>query len=970
MLKLCNIVKDYKMADYTVHALKGISLNFRKSEFVAVLGPSGCGKTTMLNIIGGLDRYSDGDLMIEGKSTKEYTSRDWDKYRNRTIGFIFQSYNLIPHLNVLQNVELALTISGVSSSKKRELATDALIRVGLGDELKKKPSQMSGGQMQRVAIARAIVNNPDIILADEPTGALDSETSEQIMDLLQEISDDRLVIMVTHNPELASRYATRTVSLKDGLIVSDTNPYDGLPTVLEQVKPIDDDGDKASDSVPKKQKSKQNRKKKKKEEIVEEVPVEIETKTNTDNDTDEKFIAQITPEKPEQLTRFRHRPKKVRQHSSMNFFTALSLSARNLWTKKMRTSLTAFAGSIGIIGIALVLSLSNGFTLYMNDLERSTLSIMPVTVASVGIKVDVNDMMNETMSGGDSEGAFPDVDYVIPYEPERTMGGVSVSANIITDEYVDYVKAMDKSLLSSVQYIHSMRINVIGKNASGQAVRLNNRYTGWQELLWDDFMKAQYDVLAGGYPGSSEADSIQSTYDADSATYDADGKKARQVLLVVNSFNMIETDILESMGFDVGAFFDPDTNTYNPMPFDTFIGKQFKVVHNDDYYTTADVDGKTYYVPKNDYQSAWDSDKSETLTIVGILRIKENVMYPFMQQGIAYTENLTALALANAADSEVARAQIADKDTNLLTGSSFNSDMSGVVSLFSSYGMSESVLVSTLKQGLESYLGESSSIVQQIQECTRVNEITQVLENNGVSIGALKIVMSSLISSKLAQEGIDISADVILELLNSAYQTALQEIGASDRPTAIYIYPASFDAKNEVLRYLDAWNDGKSSTETVEYTDLASTISEVVSLVVKLVSYVLIAFAAISLVVSSIMIAIITYISVLERTVEIGVLRSIGARKIDVANVFNAETTIIGAISGVLGVLIAYLITIPLNYWLSTLAAQAPSNLAQLNPIHGILLVVLAIVLNLIAGFIPAIMASKKDPVIALRSGN
>lgn len=966
MLKLCNIVKDYKMADYTVHALKGVSLNFRKSEFVAVLGHSGCGKTTMLNIIGGLDRYTDGDLLIEGKSTKEYTSRDWDKYRNRTIGFIFQSYNLIPHLNVLQNVELALTISGVSASKKRALAIDALTRVGLESELKKKPSQMSGGQMQRVAIARAIVNNPEIILADEPTGALDSETSEQIMDLLQEISDDRLVIMVTHNPELASRYATRTISLKDGLIVDDTNPYDGLPTVLEQVKPITDDSDRASDSIEK-HKSRQNRKKKKNkaEEIVE--PIEPAEENEAQ---EEKFVAQITPEKPELLTKFRHKPKEKRQHSSMNFFTALSLSARNLWTKKMRTGLTAFAGSIGIIGIALVLSLSNGFGIYMDDLERSTLSIMPVTVSGVGIQIDVNEAMNDMTGNDDESAAFPDVDYVTPYEPERTMSGVKVSANIITDDYVDYVKSIDKSLLSSVQYVHSMNINVMGKNTQGKVVKIKNTALNWQELLWDDFMKSQYDVLAGGYPGSDEANAVQVAYDSAAGTYDQSGKKARQVLLVVNSYNMVKTDILEAMGYDVNSFFDPETNTYRPMSFDEFLGKQFKVVHNDDYYASYDADGQTLFRLANDYESAWESDKSETLTVVGILRIKENVMYPFLQQGIAYTEDLSALALANAAESEIAVAQIANKDINLRTGGSFSSDMSAIVSLFSSYGLTESTLVSAVKQSIGSVIGEDSKLMKQIEDCTRINEITAAIEDNGFSIGDMKPLLARMISSRLQQEGIDISSKVILELLNSAYQTALQEIGASDRPTAIYIYPASFDAKDKVLNYLDAWNEGKTSTETVSYTDLASTISEVVSLVVDLVSYVLIAFAAISLVVSSIMIAIITYISVLERTVEIGVLRSIGARKIDVSNVFNAETTIVGAISGVLGVVLAYLITFPINYVISSLVPEAPAHLAQLNPVHGVLLVVLSIVLNLIAGFIPAIIASKKDPVIALRSGN
>lgn len=977
MLKLCNITKDYPMADTTVHALRGVSVNFRKSEFVAVLGPSGCGKTTMLNIIGGLDRYTEGDLVIEDRSTKEYSSRDWDKYRNRTVGFVFQSYNLIPHLNVLQNVELALTISGVSRSKKKKLATDALIRVGLGEQLKKKPSQMSGGQMQRVAIARALVNNPEIILADEPTGALDSVTSEQIMDLLQEISDDRLVIMVTHNPELASRYATRTVSLKDGEIVSDTKPYDGLPTVLTVVKPISDQNALASDAkkVIEREKRRAARLAKLKYLIPSsDSPTEQEQAVATEEQNDrstaaeEKFVATISPEAPEKLTHYSKQPKKKRQRSSMSLLTAVSLSGRNLWTKKARTGLTAFAGSIGIIGIALVLSLSNGFKLYMNDLERSTLSIMPITISSIGITLDVNQAMELPTDG---EGQFPDTDFVVPYKPDQAINGLDVSANIITDEYVDYIREMDKSLLSSVQYLHSMNINVLGKNYEGIVKKLNNKNSNWQELLWDDFMKSQYDVLAGGYPGSAEAQEVQSRYDDNSATYTTDtDRKARQIVLVISSYNTIETSILETLGYDVNGMFDPNTNEYKPLYFNELLGKQLKVEHNDDYYSLDEETGM--YKANHNYTQAWESDKSTSLTIVGIMRIKPNVLFPFLSQGLAYTEALTELALTEAAESEIAKAQIANTDYNVITGTSFSSDMSSLIGLFSSYGLTESTIVTVMKQALNSTFTQESQkpLVDQINACERINDITRVLEDNGINVGALKSLIAIAVSAKLNSElGADISYTVILEMLNSAYQTQLQTLGASDRPTAIYIYPASFDAKSQVLSYLDAWNVGKTSTETITYTDLASSVAEIVSLVVNLVTYVLIAFAAISLIVSSVMIAIITYISVLERTVEIGVLRSIGARKIDIANVFNAETMIIGLVSGVIGVLFAWIIDFPLNIWIANIVPQAPAQLAILNPLHALLLIALAVVLNIFAGFIPAIIASKKDPVIALRSG-
>ncbi|MCQ2602474.1 MAG: ABC transporter ATP-binding protein/permease [Clostridia bacterium] len=955
MLKLNNIVKDYEMPGITVHALKGVSLNFRKSEFVAILGPSGCGKTTLLNIIGGLDRYTDGDLVIKDRSTKEYQSRDWDKYRNQTIGFIFQSYNLIPHLNVLQNVELALTISGAPHSKKRSTAKEALTKVGLLEHIKKKPTQMSGGQMQRVAIARAIVNNPEIILADEPTGALDSATSEQIMDLLQEISVDRLVIMVTHNPELAERYATRIIKLKDGELVSDSNPYDGLPTVLSPVKPIENEEDFAKDAItaskkrkPKKaQRPKKSTKKQAVEEIKEEGTVE-----KTEEQTDEKFVAQITPEHPEQLTKIKKKPKEQKVKSSMNIFTALSLSARNLWTKKARTALTAFAGSIGIIGIALVLSLSNGFSVFMNDLETSTLSTMPVTVTNVGIKVNVNE-------------ALPDTPIITPYEPDQSMQGVKVSANIITDEYVDYVKGIDKSLLSSVQYQHSMSMTIMAKTATGGYRYTGRSSIGWQELLWDDFMKSQYDVLAGGYPGSEEARTVLETYDDKYSTYPESEIKAHEAVLVITKYNTLKVDIMDALGYNLNAYYDPTTNTYVGISFDEFLGKQLKIEHNDDLYEYNPENGlyKTKSSAAN-LENAWNSDLSESVVITGIMRVKQDVLYPFLNQGIAYTEDLTTLALANAAESEIAIAQIANKDKNLLNGASFTNDMSGLVSIFSTYGFSEAQLVTLIKDALKSYYADNEYIKAQLEECNRVNDVISVLNKNGIPTAVIKAGVALMAETQL---GID--SEVVMELLNSAYQSQLQNIGASDRPSAIYIYPASFDAKKVILDYLDEWNEDKAATETIMYTDLASTVAEIVEKVVDIVSYVLIAFAAISLVVSSIMIAIITYISVLERTVEIGVLRSIGARKLDVANVFNAETSIVGFISGLLGVAVAWILDFPINMLLCKFVEQAPPNLAQLNPLHALLLVALSIVLNIIAGFIPSIIASKKDPVIALRSG-
>ncbi len=991
MLKLVEITKDYPVAGSVVHALKGISVNFRKSEFVSVLGPSGCGKTTLLNILGGLDRYTEGDLVIGDRSTRDFRSRDWDAYRNHSVGFVFQSYNLIPHLTILQNVELALTISGMSRKKKRALASDALLRVGLGGMLKKKPNQLSGGQMQRVAIARAIVNNPEIILADEPTGALDSTTSVQIMDLLQEISDDKLVVMVTHNPELAVRYSTRIIELCDGEMVADSNPYDGLPTMLPPVSaaetrsPLEEyieqaeHADAQNAETPSEAADEPVRGKKGKKgkpaplPVAEEAPAEECTTADITSDAEgseneeksgksEKFVAVVSPEHPQKVKKRSGQPKEKKQRSSMSLFTAVALSARNLITKKARTFLTAFAGSIGIIGIALVLSLSNGFSLYMDDMEQNIIASMPVTIASTGIKIDVN----EAMQMPSTEGQFPEGDFVTPYEPDSGLQGVEISANIITEEYVDYVRELDETLVSAVQYKHSASMRLVGCTKSdNRADFVNTGTINWQELLWDDFITSQYDVLYGCYPGTQEAAAYLSEHDSAAATYtdgeNYDGTKARQAVLVVSSYNTIDINILKELGFTPSHI---TYNTYENVDFADIVGTQFEVVGLDNRYKAGDPDedGKVLY-SERDAADMVGKDGNITVTVVGILRIKQGVMMPFLSSGIAYTEDLTNLYLELAGASAVGQAQIQNKDYNILTGDDFTEDVSPIVNMALAYGMDEATLINFVRPLLLKNVSREDLKEQLNSAMTFSDLIHTYIDGMGVSFSAVRALFVLALSAKL-----DMDPEVLNALLDSAYTNALQKLGASDLPSAIYIYPNNFADKDKVLEYLDAWNEGKSSTEQVHYTDLAGTFSEVMTRVVGIVSYILIAFSAISLIVSSVMIGIITYVSVLERTTEIGVLRSLGARKLDVANLFNAETGIIGTISGSLGVLLAWLIDFPLNAWIGSLSPEFPQHFAVLNPVHAVILIALSIGLTVLSGLLPAMLAARKDPVKALRA--
>lgn len=765
MLQLKNIKKSYKVADFTQVALNDVSLKFRKSEFVAILGQSGSGKTTLLNIIGGLDHYDSGDLIINDKSTKKFKDTDWDAYRNNCIGFIFQSYNLISHISILANVELGMTLSGVSKKERRQKAIEVLKKVGLEDHINKKPNQLSGGQMQRVAIARALVNNPDVILADEPTGALDSKTSVQIMELIKEIAKDKLVIMVTHNSELAHTYANRIIELKDGNIISDTNKLD-------------------------KQK------------------------------VDKKYNIKKT---------------------AMNFLTALSLSFNNIKTKKGRTILTAFASSIGIIGISIILSLSNGFDMQINKFEKDTLSSFPITISRQATEMTAEDMMTLTPDKTDS---YPDTNVIYPYD---TASSLLIHKNVFTEEYLKYIDEINEDDVVGISYLRTMGLNMLVKNNDKiEYINNLNMISLPKQLKQNEqsFLESAYDLLDGSYP-----------------------KDKTEIVIAVNEKNRLEKSVLEALGIDVNK---------EEIQFDELIGKEIKVILNDDFY----INTNNYFIPNMDYEKIYD--KGITLKIVGIVRGKEDNMLPqivsamSMSQGagnILYSNELAEYIINENANSKIVLKQ-QEEDYNILTGEKFTE--------------------------------------------------------------------------------------------NATKDDTLAYLGAKDIPLLINIYPVDFKAKENILNYLNEYNKDKPDEEKIIYTDLADTFSTLSSNIMDAISWVLIAFSGISLIVSSIMIGIITYISVLERTKEIGILRSLGARKKDVSRVFNAETFIIGLTSGVIGIVVARLLLFPINSLLKDLTDL--NNVAVMNPLHVLILITVAIILTLIGGLIPAVIASRKNPVEALRT--
>ena len=768
MLELKHIKKSYKIGDFEQQALRDIQLNFQKNEFVAILGPSGSGKTTLLNIIGGLDRYDSGDLIINQKSTKDFKDRDWDAYRNNCIGFIFQSYNLIHHMDILNNVEMGMTLSGVSSKERRKKAIEVLTRVGLKDHIHKKPNQLSGGQMQRVAIARALANDPDIILADEPTGALDSKTSVQIMDLIQEIAKDKLVIMVTHNSELAHTYANRVIEMKDGKVISDT----------------------------------------------------------------EKEIDNSANEETYQIRK-----------TSMNFLTALHLSLNNIRTKKGRTILTAFASSIGIIGIALILSLSNGFDRQIDIFEQNTLSSLPIIISKQSMDLNEETMSQLEEDFSSSETDYPDIDYVIPVQ---TMKDEYTHTNAITDDYVTYIENMDSQSVAGISYTYAVGLNLLQK-IDGKVKLLDTQNLSIQSLPHtlsdgvESVVDMHYDVLAGRI--ATEKD---------------------EIVLVVDSKNQVSEDILNALGIQ----------SEENISFDTLLNSTIKLAYNDDYY----VNYGNYYLPSSDLESVYNNPNNLTLKVVGILRLKSDFPSYAGSSGIFYTNDL----------------------------------------------------------------------------------LNDVLEKNSTSkvVEAQKKANYSVLSGEMI--------DTSTEEGKNAQENLLAYLGNKSVPYVINIYPKDFDTKDQITNYLDQYNEGKEDEDRIVYIDQASLMSSLSSNIMDAITIVLVAFSSISLIVSSIMIGIIMYISVLERTKEIGILRSLGARKKDISRVFNAETFIIGLTSGLIGIFIAWLLLFPTNSLLYNLTDL--KRVAVMNPIHAVILIVISLALTLIGGFIPAKIASKKDPVIALRT--
>ena len=947
MLQLKNITKDYQTAGQTVHALRGVSLRFRANEFVSVLGASGCGKTTLLNIIGGLDHYTSGDLVICGKSTKNYKDKDWDVYRNHRIGFVFQSYNLIPHQTVLGNVELSLTIAGVSKAERRRRAIEALKKVGLEQELKKRPNQLSGGQMQRVAIARALVNNPEILLADEPTGALDTVTSVQIMDLIREIAGERLVIMVTHNPELAEEYSSRIVRLQDGLLISDSNPYEGEEelSIYEEEEPV---------QVKKSKKLKKAEKTEK-------------------------------PEKTKKVKNEKKAKKAKKERSSMSFGTSLGLSARNLATKKGRTFITSFAGSIGIISVCLVLALSTGFNGYIAKTEEDMLSSYPLEITETTFD------LTSVMSSMNSIQDMPDMSqigdkvYVNSFLTNIAQG--MTVTNDISPEYISYLQAMDKSLYTAIVYgtgmniSHTLFTEVELENDAGQTEKkamsisaLKNYYT--QKLSEQEAKYAKLAPLVeflgaiyGKMPGTTDVNAedygeyVLSQYElvGDKGHFPT---KSNEVALVVGRNNDITDLTLAQLGLiDEDSFMslfptkgengeeNEDFDTTQLIDFEEIFGQKFMLTFNDAVYTQAGSDGAYLF----DYtgsraQLGTDGQDGIELTISCVLRLKDGLNYGCLGTGgLYFTEQLISEYQAVNMQSQIVK-EIREQSKIL---EKINTEISKPNKLLQLQILSSQL--NALDPQAPSYESELKAIE---------DEIWRVLEIDRKYFKAAAETLTGYYISSADNNNIQLPG--LKNPLILLGDTALRAVGGDDTPNDISIYTDTFDAKEGLLAYLDAWNDTHEKNEQIRYTDTVGMMMSMVETILDAITYVLVAFTAISLVVSSVMIGIITYVSVVERTKEIGVLRSLGARKKDVKNLFNAETFIIGLQSGVFGVAITYLLCLIINAILNALTGIP--TLAVLPFTSALIMVCVSVGLTLISGLIPAQAAAKKDPVIALRT--
>ena len=985
MLEIRNIVKDYETGSETVHALKGVSIAFRESELVSILGQSGCGKTTLLNIIGGLDQYTSGDLIINGQSTKQYKSADWDIYRNHSVGFIFQSYNLIPHQSVLSNVELALTLSGVSKAERRRRAKEALEKVGLGNQLNKRPNQMSGGQMQRVAIARALVNDPDILLADEPTGALDSETSIQIMELVKEIAKDRLVIMVTHNPELAEKYSTRIVKLLDGQIVGDSDPFDPA-----------------------------------KEPAHSEVRKTVVTKG---------------------------------QKTSMSFLTALSLSKNNLMTKKGRTFLTSFAGSIGIIGIALILSLSNGVQEYINSVERSTLASFPVSIQHE--TVDYTSLMTSMMNVRDNaeENRDPDRIYTndISTEMMKTMLSEMQTNNLA--EFKEYLESDPDGISASIeeiQYSYDSNLYIYGHSADGDIMQINpstvmsammgqsmadnvsqmtstysslmgsssmSSYDAFRELLSTDMLKTEYEVLAGRLPEAYNEVVVLVT----------DRNELSDVMLY--TLGLRDQSELEGMMSSVmaGESFDLDTGDLS-FSYDDLMGMEFSMLTAPEFYQKND-DGTWTDMRSDSEFMEQAAENGLKLKVVGILKPDaDSLISSTNSGGIGYTHALTEYMIDKTNSSELVKAQKENPDVDVFTGIEFpkadeeeEQPMSQSEAMEMLTGMLTEEQRTKLNEGIMAALTEEqqaqiqsammgmvsdeqmNSIMMGVLTPEQLTQLQSGADVNSLLTDAQKAQMSAQIAASLtAEQNAELSAmmngmvdptkmytifmqvlttDQLRQLMDmtkepettdATYDGNLKLLGVAElsEPSSMKIYATDFESKEKITQLIEKYNDSKiaddNQADVINYTDYVGLMMSSVSDIINSISYILIAFVAISLIVSSIMIGIITYISVLERTKEIGILRAMGASKRDISNVFNAETLIVGFSAGVIGIAVTLLLNIPINIIIENITGIA--NVALLPWQGGVILVVISMLLTLIAGLVPAGVAAKKDPVEALRT--
>ncbi len=1004
MLELKNIKKDYPAGNETVHALKGIDLAFRESEFVSVLGPSGCGKTTMLNIIGGLDGYTEGDLFINGKSTKDFVDRDWDAYRNHSVGFVFQNYNLIPHQSVLQNVELALTLSGVGKIERRNRAKKALQDVGLGDQINKKPSEMSGGQMQRVAIARALVNNPDIILADEPTGALDTETSVQVMDILKEISKDRLVIMVTHNPELAEKYSTRIIRMLDGVIIGDSMP-------LSQ------------------------------EEI-----------------TAEKGKEEIKAES-----------KKLIKKPSMKLTTSFSLSLKNLFTKKGRTILTSFAGSIGIIGIALIFAVSQGMTTYINVLQEDTLSSYPLTLEAQHI--DVGTLMQTFMGQATSQKEHEkDAVYQkgMLYDMINSLNTMEANENDLKSfkKYIESERKKEdsatglKDALSGVQYTYDMDMLIYTESVDGTIIQSDTQAL-MQELLIEYFgmdmssmfnMGGEYGMLSSSMTSMSPIGSssilwqemlsgddgklisplLEKQYDV---IYGSWPNKYNEIVLVVDENNEIDDMTLYALGLksksEIDALADAVFNkTEIEMPTQKWTYKEicdmeFRTVFASDCYTFDPSTG--VYTDLRDTQAGakYLYDNGTKLKVTGIIRPNEDAVSTMLSGTIGYTSELTKYVIKNSKDSAAVNAQLEDKTKDIFTGLPFHENTGSMtdeqkVQEFNRYiatldergkadaylkimsipsqeqldsivsqtmnNISRTDIETAMTQALTQQMGMAETQVkdyisamsdedilklftEMITERTKLQYAEQVRQQlSGMSSAQLSMALDAALT-KYTTEQLVLYHDEVLEFSESTYEDNLRKLGVVDldKPSTINLFASSFENKDVIEDAISIYNEDVDDLEKITYTDYVGLMMSSVTTIINAITYVLIAFVAISLIVSSIMIGVITLISVQERTKEIGILRAIGASKKNVSRLFNAETVIIGFTSGALGVLITYLLCIPINIILHYLTGI--NNLNAILPLPiAIVLILISVALTLFAGIIPSRSAAKKDPVVALRS--